>query len=123
MERKECGKEKEREREREGEREKEKEKERDKLMNYLCTYMYLVAITCLLFLLSFVAMAQLFCAVQSSCTLTFTLEYTIPSLYPMYVEHNEDVRMNERERERERGGTIPVLGPCASSLPAVSWAT
>ena len=43
-------------------------KEQIKLMNYLCTYMYLVAITCHLFLLSFVAMAQLFCAVQSSCT-------------------------------------------------------
>ena len=47
--------------------------------------------TCLLFLLSFVVMAQLFCAVQLSCTLTFALEYAIPSLYPMYVEHNEDV--------------------------------
>ena len=47
-------------------------------------------------------MAQLFCAVQSSCTLTFALEYAIPSLYPMYVEHNEDVRMMMRERERER---------------------
>ena len=44
-------------------------KEQIKLMNYLCTYMYLVAITCHLFLLSFVAMAQLFCAVQSSLTM------------------------------------------------------
>ena len=46
---------------------------------------YLVAISCLLFLLSCVAMAQLFCAVQSSCTLTFALEYAIPSLHVPHV--------------------------------------
>ena len=33
----------------------------------------------------------------------------------------EEEGRSERGEKRE-GGTVPVLGPCASSPPAVSWA-
>ena len=55
-----------------------------------------------LFLFFMAVVAQLLCAVQLSCTSTFTLEYAIPSLCIPCMWNSMKVLLWMRERDRER---------------------